>query len=156
MNLAAEHRRFIDSAVTVRVATLSASGIPMVTPLWFGRDGDTIYLGTRASAPHTRNMIANPNVTLLIGDRWGRRTKRVLCLAGTAEVRGFEAMTWRRKASLAWRYFLRPGAAADYIRNWRKLRTRHRYYGERTDGVCIEIHLSTANFIEQPLASRRP
>lgn len=152
MSLSDEQRRFLDSALTVRVATLSARGMPLVTPLWFGREGDTIYLGTRASAPHSRNMLANPSVTLLAGDRWGHRTKRVLRLKGTADVRGFDAMTWHRKASLAWRYFLRPAAAADYVRNWRKFRTRRRYYGERTDGVCIEIHVESAEFIAQPVA----
>jgi nitroimidazol reductase NimA-like FMN-containing flavoprotein (pyridoxamine 5'-phosphate oxidase superfamily) len=71
-------RRFVDGALTVRLATLSPRGTPLLTPLWFARDGDVIYLGTRRGSPHARHMTRNPRVVLLFGDQGGRRTRWAL------------------------------------------------------------------------------
>lgn len=56
-------RRFIDGALTVRLATLSKNGAPLLTPLWFARDGDVIYIGTRRGSLHVRNATRNPGAT---------------------------------------------------------------------------------------------
>lgn len=42
-----------DRALVVRLATISERGAPLLTPLWFGRDGDVIYIGTRHGSPRS-------------------------------------------------------------------------------------------------------
>ncbi len=146
-------RRFIDGALTVRVATLSKNGAPLLTPLWFGRDGDTIYIGTRRGSLHARNAMQNPRVVILFGDRGGKPTRRVLRVTSTARVCEYEEMTLVRKARLAYRYFFRPEALAHWAANWRKIGVRNRYYVERTDRSMLEITLEEGEFISQPGAS---
>lgn len=152
MSLPAEHLLFIDRALTVRLCTLSSRGVPLVTPLWFARDGDTIYMGTNRNSFHARHILSNPAVVLLFGDRHGRRTRRVLRVPGTAQVRDRDRMTFGRQARMVQRYYLRPAAALHWLRNWRKWGALRRYHAERTDIATIEIRLDSAEFLEQPIA----
>jgi PPOX class probable F420-dependent enzyme len=152
VSLPPEALRFIDRALTVRLCTLSPGGVPMVTPLWFARDGGGIYLGTRAGSFQARHINANPRVVLLFADRGGRRTRRVLRVSGAARVCGPEHMTRRRTARMAQRYYLRPAAALHWLRNWRRLRWMRRYHEERTDPGVIEVELEAAEFLDQPVA----
>lgn len=152
MSLSKDQQRFIDGALTVRLCTLSANRVPLITPLWFGRDGDVIYLGTRRESFHARHVQVNPAVVLLLGDRHGRRTRRVLRVVGTARVREPDRMTRRRQARMALRYYLRPAAAVHWLSNWRRFASLRRYHAERADVATIEICLDSAEFLEQPLA----
>lgn len=142
--------RFIDRALIVRLATQSRAGMPLVTPLWFARDGAKIVIGTRRGSPHARNASANPSVVMTFGDRRGRPTRRVLRAFGTARVAGYEEMGAWHKAKLAWRYFLQPRSLMHWLRNWVKIGVRNRYYSERTDPSMLEITLERTEFVARP------
>jgi general stress protein 26 len=151
VSLTREELRFIDGALTVRLCTISANRVPLITPLWFGRDGDTIYLGTRRDSLHARNIQRNPRVLLLFGDERGRRTRHVLRVTATATLAPREALTRRRQFRMATRYYLPPRAAWHWLRNWRKRSLLGRYHAERQDIAAIEIRLESAEFLEQPV-----
>lgn len=151
VSLTPDQLEFVEKALTVRLCTLSPNGVPLITPLWFGRDGDCIYLGTRRDAFHSRHIARNPRVVLLFSDRRGRRTRRVLRVTGTATVEPHERMTPRRQLRMAVRYYLPPVLAWDRLRNWRRWATLGRYHNERPDIATIEIRLNSAEFLEQPL-----
>jgi nitroimidazol reductase NimA-like FMN-containing flavoprotein (pyridoxamine 5'-phosphate oxidase superfamily) len=140
-------RRVIDRSLTVKLATISKQGTPLLTPLWFGRDGDVIYVGTRRGSLHARHIAENPRVVMLFVDGGGQGEERYLRVRGTARVCDIEAMSLRRKARLAWRYFFRPAAIAHWVWNWRKLGVRKRYYRERTDPSIVEIVLEDAELV---------
>jgi hypothetical protein len=142
--------RFIDRSPIVRLATQSRAGMPLLTPLWFVRDGAKIVIGTRRGSPHARNASANPSVVMTFGDRQGRPTRRVLRAFGTARVAGYEEMGPLQKAKLAWRYFLQPASIVHWLRNWRRIGVRNRYYSERTDPSMLEITLERTEFIARP------
>lgn len=143
-------RRFVDAALTVRVATISKRGTPLLIPLWFARDGGVVYIGTRRGSLHARNIAQNPRVVMLFGDRGGRPTRRVLRVTGTARVCDIKDLTFARKLRLAWRYFLQPKALLHWAANWRKIGVRNRYYAERTDPAMLEVTLEEAEFLPQP------
>lgn len=143
--------RSVDAALIVRLATLSKKGTPLLTPLWFSRDGDVIYLGTRRSSLHARHIRENPRVLMIFADD---RAGDVLRVGGMARMRDIAEMSSVRKARMAWRYFLRPAALAHWAKHWRTLGLRRRYYAERTDGVMVEITLENAELVGQP--SGRP
>jgi hypothetical protein len=145
-------RRFIDRALTVRIATVSAKGTPMVTPLWFGRDGDVVFVGTMRASPLARHIAARPRVVLLFGDRGGRATSRALRVTGSATIRARSALTRARKLQIARRYIIAPGALAHWASNWRKLGARGRYYAERPESCVIELTLDAAEFVRVPHA----
>lgn len=151
MSLTPEHLRFVDRALTVRLCTISANAVPLITPLWFARDGDTIYLGTRRDSLHAKHIQRNPRVVLLLSDRRGRRTRQVLRATGTATLAGPHRMTLRRKLRMAARYYLPPRAAWHWLHNWRKRATLGRYHTERQDIATVEIRLESAEFLEQPV-----
>lgn len=151
MTLTQEELRFVEGALTVRLCTLSAKGVPLITPLWFGRDGDVIYLGTRRDAFHSRHIARDPRVVLLFSDRRGRRTRRVLRVTGTAALEPKESLTRRRWLRMAVRYYLPPALAWDQIRNWRRWATLGRYHAERPDIATVVIQMESAEFLEQPV-----
>lgn len=151
MTLTQEELRFVEGALTVRLCTLSAKGVPLITPLWFGRDGDVIYLGTRRDAFHSRHIARDSRVVLLFSDRRGRRTRRVLRVTGTAALEPKESLTRRRRLRMAVRYYLPPALAWDQIRNWRRWATLGRYHAERPDIATVVIQMESAEFLEQPV-----
>jgi PPOX class probable F420-dependent enzyme len=142
--------KFVDGALTVRLATISRKGTPLLTPLWFARDGDVIYMGTRRSSPHARHITENPDVVMLFGDRGGKPARGVLRVTGKACVCDIKSLSGLRKARLAWRYFLAPGAIRHWMANWRKIGVRNRYYAERTDPAMVEITLGEGEFLAAP------
>lgn len=145
--LSPEVARFVDRSMTVRLATISRRGTPMVTPLWFGRDGGVIYLGTRGSSPQARHIRENARVVMLFGEPNDGANPTLLRVVGIGRLRDSGAMSFRRKARLVWRYFLNPAALRHWIAHWRKLGVRRRYYAERTDPVTVEITLDEAEFL---------
>ncbi len=151
MTLPSGQLKFIDGALTVRLCTISSNGVPLITPLWFARDGDTIYLGTRRDSYHARHMARNPRVIMLFSDFHGRRTRRVLRAAGSAKLSAHAQMTPRRKLRMVTRYYLPPASAWHWLRNWKKRATLGRYHDERRDVTTVEIHLESAEFLDQPL-----
>jgi hypothetical protein len=142
-------QRFVDGALTVRLGTLSTNGTPLITPLWYGREGRIIFIGTRRGSIHARHAAANPRVVMLFGDRHGTPTSRVLRVNGEARVGDYRALSLLRKARLAWRYFLQPRALVHWAAHWRRVGVRNRYYAERTDPSIIEITLGDAEFLVQ-------
>jgi PPOX class probable F420-dependent enzyme len=51
------------------LATISPSGKPQATPIWFMVDGDHILVNTAQGRVKLRNLRANPHVALAIYDR---------------------------------------------------------------------------------------
>ncbi len=65
-----EHvRTFLQRPNVAVLATISPSGRPQATPVWFLLDGDHILVNTSAGRVKLRNMEADPRVTLTIVDR---------------------------------------------------------------------------------------
>jgi len=151
MTLTQDELKFVEGALTVRLCTLSPKGVPLITPLWFGRDGDVLYLGTRRDAFHSRHIERNPRVVLLFSDQRGRRTRRVLRVTGTAALEPKESLTRRRQLRMAVRYYLPPALAWDRLRNWRRWATLGRYHAERPDIATVVIQMESAEFLEQPV-----
>lgn len=145
MSLSRSELRRVDEARIVRLATVSRRGTPLVTPLWFARDADVIYIGTRRSSPHSRNVADDPRVVMVFSGRDGR----VMRVTGAARLSDDE-MSLGRKARMAWRYFLGPSALAHWVRHWRKLGLRKAYYRERTDPAMLEVTLDEAEVSSRP------
>ena len=61
---------FLHGSMVALVATVSATGRPFVTPLWFVVDGGTLYLTTGTATWAARNVARQPEVALLLtGER---------------------------------------------------------------------------------------
>lgn len=150
MTLTPDQLDFVAKALTVRIATVSPKGVPMVTPLWFGHEGESIYLGTRRDSFHARHLLANPQAVLLFSDQRGRRTRRVLRVRSTAEVGPIGNLARRRLFHVTRRYYLSPKGLWHSLRNIGKFAKMRRYHGERPEVCTIMLTLDSGEWLEQP------
>ena len=68
MKLPESVREFLKKANFAVLATISPSGKPQVTPVWFLVDDDHILINTSKGRAKLRNMQANPHVALEVHD----------------------------------------------------------------------------------------
>jgi PPOX class probable F420-dependent enzyme len=73
-----EGRRLIDGRNFACIATLMKDGSPQVTPVWIGRDGDTILVNTSMGRVKQRNVARDPRVAITVFDMADPYRKLVL------------------------------------------------------------------------------
>src|SRR5262249_11882340 len=94
-------RDFLDASTVVELATVSPSGRPFVTPLWFVCDDGALYVTTAATSRAARNVAPHPAVAILLHrDRSWRLDPVLLMGAGTGSSRcaGRRPCTTRSRA----------------------------------------------------------
>lgn len=69
MRLSDAIRKFLEKPNFAVLATISPSGRPQATPMWFLLDGEEILINTAKGRTKLRNIRANPHVALSIYDR---------------------------------------------------------------------------------------
>jgi PPOX class probable F420-dependent enzyme len=57
-----------DSKAIAYLATLMPDGSPVISPIWFGMDGDDMLFVTVAKSLKARNMWARPQVAVIVQD----------------------------------------------------------------------------------------
>lgn len=62
------HRDLLDGPVIAALATLMPNGEMQVTPVWCSYDGTHVIVNATADRQKHRNMVARPNVTLMLVD----------------------------------------------------------------------------------------
>ncbi len=139
--------RFISKCMVVRVATLSASGLPHLTPLWFVRSGGDFYMNARSASPAPRDVAANSDVVLLFEKERGRST-RTLRIRGRATFSPGKQFSPGILLRFARKYYLNRGGVADIARNLRTVPARLLYYRERAgEAGAMQVVPETAELI---------
>lgn len=64
--LSDELKALLDSKVFIAVATIQPDGSPQVSPVWVKRDGDDVLFSTTVDRRKTKNIEADPRVTVLV------------------------------------------------------------------------------------------
>lgn len=77
------HRDLLDAQVAT-LATIGSDGRPQLSEIWFLADGDTVMLSLNTARQKSKNLQANPAVTLLILDL--ANPYRYLEIRGDAEI----------------------------------------------------------------------
>ena len=77
------HKDLLNAQVAV-LGTIGSSGRPQLSAVWFLADGDTVKLSLSNTRQKTKNLIANPQASLLILDP--ANPYRYLELRGDAEI----------------------------------------------------------------------
>jgi hypothetical protein len=138
---------FLGRSMVVRVATLSSTGQPHITPLWFVWDQGLIYMNVRSKSPAARNILSNPAVVLLL-DSEGRLPDRVLRIRGRASLRREGPIKRRTILRSTLKYHLSRGGLRNLFRHLRTLPLRLRYYAERGgEAAVIEVLPEDAEFL---------
>jgi len=83
--LDAERDAFLNEpGVLLKIGTVSPEGRPLVTPIWFIREGDRIYFTPRQRSEWLANLRANPSVALCIDEQ--PYPYRKVLIEGRAEI----------------------------------------------------------------------
>ncbi len=53
------------------LGTTNTDGTPLLTPVWYAREGEELWLVIPPDGPKTRNIRRDPRVMFLIMDEWG-------------------------------------------------------------------------------------
>jgi nitroimidazol reductase NimA-like FMN-containing flavoprotein (pyridoxamine 5'-phosphate oxidase superfamily) len=128
-------RAALRKAMIARIATVSASGGPLIMPLYFVALGGRIYMNNAATSPTVRNIAAQPQVLVLLEGRDGE----VVRVRGTACYLRDAATRRRVTRALLPKYVLRPRALWFWLRNLSRMSTRSQYTRERPDTGMIEV-----------------
>ncbi len=64
----AEVRAFLDVPRVATLATINPDGTPLLTPLWYARDGNDLWIVVGPDSPKARNIRRDPRVTLVVLD----------------------------------------------------------------------------------------
>lgn len=68
MQLTPELKEFLDRANFAHLCTLRADGGPKSDPVWIGREGDRLLVGTGEATPKCQNTYRDPRVALSVVD----------------------------------------------------------------------------------------
>ncbi|MFQ5915717.1 MAG: PPOX class F420-dependent oxidoreductase [Nitrospinota bacterium] len=64
--LADSYRQLLEGGVTATLATVSANGLPQLTPVWVNHDGTHVNLNSVRGRLKDRNLRARPDVSLML------------------------------------------------------------------------------------------
>ena len=123
------------------IATRSPKGTPFAVPLWFVAHHGSIWATTGASSWTVRNVVASPDVAILLGGE-NRNDTRMLVRGRARAVPGIPPAAVL--ARIAWRYYLDPPFAAVELINMRLWCRRVRYYAQSKGAQVIVIPQSAA------------
>lgn len=148
-------QQFLDRSMTVRVATLSTSGVPDITPLRFIRDGRAIYALPQAESATARHIRHQPSVVLLFDAEETRPAAPVLRVRAHATTCSEAPMTRWYERRAATKYFLRPGGIWNMLTHRRNLPTwlHDRRTATPADTALIEFAPESAEFVPAPITS---
>lgn len=132
-------RALLRRARVARIATLSRSGRPSITSIYFVAPGGHVWLGTASWTLAAREAQADPRVSLLFNLERDPRDRRVLRVTGRAAVRtdaaSVRAYGWR----VALKYIAQPGYLLNQLAHRRQFALVNRYHAQsRAKGTtCI-------------------
>lgn len=133
---------FIRRAMVARIATVSRSGRPSVTPLYFNYVDGHLWLGTASWTLAAREAAADPRVSVLLQHELDGQDSRVLRVTGTAVVRTDVGTLRTRNREMAFKYVLSPGGLLNHLRNLRLRPLVRRYRAQSADkgaGCVIDV-----------------
>ena len=123
MTLTTEQRAFLDARRFAVLGTVSPSGAPHLTIMWYLVDGDEILFNTKAGRAKESNLARDPRVSILVYDETGYRYIRI---DGRVRVIADAATAHRDIARLAVRYHGKEKAARAIERFKKESRISYR------------------------------
>jgi PPOX class probable F420-dependent enzyme len=79
-----EVNRFLSLPHIAKLATTNLDGSPQISPVWFYREGNAIFISTYKEAVKVRNIRYNPTVSLLIDSSNGGLKLKGILMRGSA------------------------------------------------------------------------
>jgi hypothetical protein len=129
----------IRRCMVARIATLSRNGRPSINPLYFVCVPGHIWLGTVEWTRASRNVKAEPRVSVLYEVERDRSPHRILRISGRAIVRTDPKGQRSYNLRVARKYVLTPGGIRHYLAHLRQLKLRRHYAAQNvsTGQPCV-------------------
>ncbi|MBX3081863.1 MAG: pyridoxamine 5'-phosphate oxidase family protein [Anaerolineae bacterium] len=121
---------FVRRAMVARIATVSRSGRPSITSLYFVFVRGHLWLGTANWTLAAREAAADPRVTVLLNIERDREDRRILRITGKATVKTEVSIMRASNLRMALKYILSPGGLRNHLANLRLLRVTNRYHAQ--------------------------
>lgn len=90
MEIEKEKKRFIDTflqaPLLARLATADGSGQPHVIPVWFGWDGESIWVSSYSNTRKVSDLEANPKIAITIDVAGDEGETKAVIFEGQAEL----------------------------------------------------------------------
>jgi hypothetical protein len=136
--------------MVARIATLFHNGRPSINPLYFVCLNGRIWLGTSEWSRASRNVKADPRVSVLFEVEQDRSPHRVLRVRGRASVRTDPKGQRSYNLRVERKYVLTPGGIRHYLAHLRQLPLMHNYHtqaAEKGQACVIEVTPLGAEFL---------
>jgi hypothetical protein len=141
-------QHFLANSMVARVATLSAKGVPALTPLWFVLERGRLVATTGAATLAARNAATHPEVAVLLDAEAAGRSPHVLRLLGRASVHA-GLPPWRVLVRVAAKYYAGRAALRSELANAGRWRLRARYYAQ-SEAAWLAIEPVRAELLRRP------
>lgn len=140
----------LQRCMVARIATLSRTGRPSINPLYFVSQSGLIWLGTSEWTRASRNVKADPRVSVLFEVEQDRPPRLVLRISGRASVRTDPKAQRSYNLRVARKYVLTPGGIRHYLAHMQQLKLQHTYHAQAAEkgrACVIEVTPLHAEFL---------
>ena len=120
-------------AMVARVASLSRSGRPSITSLYFVYGKGYLWLGTADWTLAAREVKANPRVSVLFQIEKNPHDRGILRVTGSARVVTDPKTNRTNELRTAFKYILTPVGLAHYLAHLNLLQLNRRYHAQSAE-----------------------
>ncbi|MCB9459582.1 MAG: pyridoxamine 5'-phosphate oxidase family protein [Anaerolineaceae bacterium] len=145
-----EVQMFFRQAMVARISTVSCSGRPSITPLYFNYVNGKIWLGTSTWTLAAREVSNDSHVCILLQYEKQKSDPRILRIMGTATIRTDDAALRLRDRKMALKYVLSPGGLLNHALHLHLFTLVRKYRAqsdEKGPGCVIEVTPQHIEFI---------
>ncbi len=119
MNQNRVNNEFLSKTLIARIATTDEQGRPHVVPVWYGWDGEFLWISAYSSTHKVRNIEQNPWVSVVIDKTTTHLDNQAVVLEGKAElVRGPREVLREKFTWIYTRYLGEQGVLAQDPQEW--------------------------------------
>lgn len=126
-------RDVLRRSMVARIATLSRSARPSITPIYFVCLNGHIWLGTSDWTLAAREVQADRRVSLLFNVEQDSHDHRLVRITGRATVRTDAAAQRAYNRQVASKYILNPRGIFHYLAHLRQYLLMHRYHAQSAE-----------------------
>jgi PPOX class probable F420-dependent enzyme len=111
--------QFLQRVLIARIATVDSEGYPHVVPVWYGWDGESLWISAFRSTQKVRNIQGNPMISVAIDTTTDHVDNQAVVLEGRAElVEGPQEFLREQITWIYTRYLGEDGVLKEEPQSW--------------------------------------
>jgi PPOX class probable F420-dependent enzyme len=111
--------KFLERVLIARIATVDPEGHPHVVPVWYGWDGESLWISAFASTQKVQHIENNPMISVVIDTTTDHVDNKAVLLEGKAElVRESKDFLQKQTTWIYTRYLGEEGVLEEEPQSW--------------------------------------